>query len=131
MRLVKLVAGGMLVLGVVSTLGAVWWFLQSDKLLNEGWLREDREWNAEQLERLEHIEMVQGTLDARLALIQAQLVDVIAEQQERFEELESGQRDMLFAIATSSDDLNHRVGVHTGFHLASGYVPPTPPKAQE
>ena len=122
LRLVKLVGAGMLVLAVVSTICGVWWFLQSDKLLNEEWLREDRVWNAEQLERLEAIEMMQGTLEARQALIQAQLVDIIAEQQERFEELEleQGQRDVLINIATSADDLNYRVGEHWGWHQAVG-----------
>ena len=39
-----------------------------------------------------------------------------AQREDRFEELEVGQRSIITGVATSLDDLSYRIGVHAGRH---------------
>ena len=39
-----------------------------------------------------------------------------AQREDRFEELEVGQRSIITGVATSLDDLSFRIGVHSGRH---------------
>lgn len=51
-----------------------------------------------------------------LAEVQQTQAAHFAQREDRFEELEVGQRDIKGAMTTSLDDLSYRLGVHAGRH---------------
>ena len=52
-----------------------------------------------------HLEQIQATQQIHFA-----------QREDRFEELEVGQRSIITGVATSLDDLSYRIGVHAGRH---------------
>ena len=94
----------------------LWWYFQDDKLRNEQWYQDDQRWNAEILEDLARVQ-------ARLAHMETEIIIAI-DRHEEFVSTEhrDGAEALLSGISTFSDDLNYRVGVHQGQHMA-GCIP--------
>ena len=100
---------GGVVLPIILTCGAIWWFLQDQRLRDVAWFAEDVKWNAR---------LIKGVDD--LMKIQSAVTEELATQTLRMVELEAQNLLILDALITMRGDVSFSLGKHEGRHDRSG-----------
>ena len=101
-------------LGVLGAVGGVWWYLQDTKLRDEQWLKEDIEWNAIQIEKLEDIVLRQTVIQTELATQTLRLAAI----EGRIKTLAVDHKMVLQSVHQASSGIALSLGRHEGSHEA-------------
>ena len=92
-----------IVLPILLTCGAVWWFLQDQRLRDELWFEEDVQWNADLIDGMRSLMQRQG-----------EITEELATQTIRLYELEAENKLVLEALI----NMQFSIGKHEGRHDA-------------
>lgn len=101
------------ILPILFVVAGVWWYLRDDQVLNQQWFREDQEWNAEIIQRLD-------TIETRLGQMERDFV-VALDRHEEFASAEQQRQTVAIAegfgeIALALADMAYALGQHQGAH---------------
>ena len=120
LRLFQWAAVAMPILGAVTFLGGIWWNSQEDKILNERWYAEDKEWNDEILGSLSDIRLRLEDIEQRQYQHATRLDQIERLTQEELDELEQDHKAIAEAAWQIGIEIAETLGRHDARHELEG-----------